>query len=44
MGYVQERNDADFEIEEDSVRRRFGQHELNYLARDLGLSKNLQKS
>ena len=41
MGYVQEHNDADFEIEEDSVRKRFGQHKLNYLARDLGLSKKV---
>ena len=37
-------NDADFEIHEDSVRRGFGQHELNDLARDLGLSKKLQES
>lgn len=32
-------NDADFDIHEDSVRRGFDQHELNDLARDLGLSK-----
>ena len=32
-------NDADFEIHEDSVRRGFDQHELNDLARDLGISK-----
>ena len=32
-------NDAYFEIHEDSVRRGFDQHELNYLERDLGLSK-----
>ena len=37
-------NDAGFEIYEDSVRRGFDQHELNDLARDLGLSKKLQKS
>jgi len=32
-------NDADFAIHEDPVRRGFDQHELNDLARDLGLSK-----
>lgn len=31
--------DEDFEIEHDSVRKGFDQHELNDLARDLGLSK-----
>ena len=36
-------NDADFDIHEDSVRRGFDQHELNDLARDLGLSKKLLK-
>ncbi|GBO30867.1 hypothetical protein AVEN_218441-1 [Araneus ventricosus] len=32
-------NDEDFEIEDDSVRNGFEQHELNDLARDLELSK-----
>lgn len=32
-------NDEDFEIENNSVRKGFDQHELNDLARDLGLSK-----
>ena len=32
-------NYEDFEIEDDSVRKGFDQHELNDLARDLGLSK-----
>ncbi|GBN60254.1 hypothetical protein AVEN_141027-1 [Araneus ventricosus] len=32
-------NDDDFEIEHDFVRKGFKQHELNELARDLGLSK-----
>ena len=32
-------NDADFEIEDDSVRKGFDQHEIHDLARDLGLSK-----
>ncbi|XP_069623312.1 uncharacterized protein [Ranitomeya imitator] len=32
-------NDAEFEIHKDSVRKGFDQHELNDLARELGLSK-----
>ncbi|GBM57445.1 hypothetical protein AVEN_24216-1 [Araneus ventricosus] len=32
-------NDEDFEIEDNSVRKGFQQHELNDLARDLGLSE-----
>ena len=32
-------NDADFEIEDDSVRKGFNQHEINDLVLDLGLSK-----
>ncbi|GBL73283.1 hypothetical protein AVEN_159324-1 [Araneus ventricosus] len=32
-------NDEDFEIEDDSVRKGFKQHELNDLARDFGLSE-----
>lgn len=42
LSNVEERsdsNDADFDIHEDPVRREFDQHELNGLARDLGLSK-----
>ena len=34
-------NDVDFEMEDDSVRKGFDQHELNDLARDLGLSELL---
>ena len=34
-----DRNDADFDIHQDPVRRGFDQHELNHFARDLGLSK-----
>ena len=39
IGKRSDSNNADFEIDEDSVCRGFDQHELNDLARDLGLSK-----
>ncbi|GBM30355.1 hypothetical protein AVEN_21474-1 [Araneus ventricosus] len=37
-------NDEDFEIEDDSVRKGFEQHELNDFVRDLGLSKKEPQS
>lgn len=38
-GKSSNRYDEDFEIEDDSIRKRFDQHELNDLVRHLGLSK-----
>ena len=46
LRYVEERgdsNNADFEIHEDSVRRRFDKHDLNDLACNLGLSKKVSE-
>ena len=40
---VRYKTDSDFVIKDDCVRKGFDQNELSDLARDLGLSKKLQK-